>query len=65
MDNSYRPLNSVAQILPIPLMLIHSKQDEIISFEHAQTLYDAVVQPKIVKVLTDSRNVIFNKTENR
>ena len=65
MDNSYRPLNSVAQISPVPLMLMHSKQDEIIPFDHAQTLYGEAVQPKILKVLTGSHNFIFNNAENR
>lgn len=64
-DNSYSPLKSVAQIAPIPLMLMHSKDDEIIPFDHAQALYDAADQPKVLKVIDGSHNFIFNKIENR
>ncbi len=64
-DNSYRPLNSVAQISPIPLMLLHSKQDEIIPYYHAQALYAVAVEPKVLKEVSGGHNVIFNKVENR
>lgn len=64
-DNSYRPLNSVAQISPVPLMLMHSQQDEIIPFEHVQKLYEVAEQPKILKVVDGSHNYIFHKNENR
>ncbi|MDA3869835.1 MAG: alpha/beta fold hydrolase [Gammaproteobacteria bacterium] len=65
MDNSYRPLDAVAQIAPISLMLMHSKEDEIIPFEHAQALYEAANEPKKLQVVTGSHNRIFNKIENR
>ena len=64
-DNSYSPSDSVALISPIPLMLMHSKQDEIIPFEHAQNLYELADEPKILKAVSGSHNAIFNKIENR
>jgi len=64
-DNSYRPLNAVAQLAPVPLMLMHSKQDRIIPFQHAQDLYAAAVEPKVLKLVTGGHNVIFKKEENR
>lgn len=65
MDNSYRPLDAVTQIAPIPLMLMHSKEDEIIPFEHALALYAAANEPKKLQVVTGSHNRIFNEIENR
>lgn len=65
MDNSYRPLDAVAQIAPIPLMLMHSKEDEIIPFEHALALYEAANEPKKLQVVTGTHNRIFNEIENR
>lgn len=65
MDNSYRPLDAVAQIAPIPLMLMHSKEDEIIPFTHALALYEAANEPKKLQVVTGSHNRVFNKIENR
>jgi len=64
-DNTYSPLNSVAQIAPIPLMLMHSKQDEIIPFEHAEYLYEAAVEPKKLQVVTGRHNMIFSNQKNR
>ena len=64
-DNSYRPLDSVANIAPVPLMLMHSKDDAIIPFEHSQALYDAAVEPKKLQPVVGGHNVIFNNTQNR
>ncbi|MCW8831557.1 MAG: lysophospholipase [Gammaproteobacteria bacterium] len=64
-DNSYRPLDSVAQIAPIPLMLMHSRQDEIIPFEHAEALYEAAIEPKKLQVITGRHNMIFSSQKNR
>ena len=64
-DNSYRPLNAVAQLAPVPLMLMHSKQDQIIPYQHAQDLYAAAVEPKVLKLVSGGHNVIFNNEENR
>lgn len=65
MDNSYRPLDAVGKIAPVPLLLMHSKHDEIIPFKHAQLLYEAANEPKELKVVTGTHNRIFNKAENR
>ena len=64
-DNTYSPSDSVALISPIPLMLMHSKEDEIIPYQHAQDLYAAAVEPKVLKQVSGGHNAIFNKVENR
>lgn len=64
-DNSYRPVDAIADVAPIPLMLMHSKQDEIIPFEHVQVLYEAASEPKKLQWVTGSHNTIFSKIENR
>ena len=64
-DNSYSPSGSVSQISPISLMLMHSKQDEIIPYKHAQNLYELAEQPKTFKTVIGSHNFIFNKIETR
>ncbi len=64
-DNSYRPLNAVAKISPIPLLLMHSEQDQIIPFRHAQSLYDAAAQPKTLQIIKGRHNFIFNSLKNR
>lgn len=64
-DNGYSPVDSVAQVAPVPLMLMHSKQDEIIPFEHVQTLYEAANEPKKQQIVAGSHNFIFNNRKNR
>ena len=64
-DNSYRPLDSVAQISPVSLMLMHSKQDEMIPVTHAEALYQAAEEPKKLQLVSGSHNEIFNQKKNR
>ena len=64
-DNSYRPLDAIANVSPIPLMLMHSQQDEIIPFAHVQALYEEAKEPKKLQVVIGGHNFIFSKIENR
>jgi len=64
-DNSYRPLDAIANVSPIPLMLMHSQQDEIIPFAHVQALYEEAKEPKKMQVVIGGHNFIFSKIENR
>ena len=64
-DNDYRPLDSVAQISPVSLMLMHSKQDEMIPFTHAEALYEAAEEPKELQLVGGSHNEVFNQKKNR
>jgi len=64
-DNSYRPLDSVALISPIPLLVIHSKNDEMIDMYHAKKLFEAARQPKSFKLIDSNHNNIFVKPKNR
>lgn len=45
-NNDYKPLDAIARIAPTPLLIVHSTNDEIIPFHHAQRLYDAAREPK-------------------
>lgn len=40
MPRRYDPLDSMARLEPLPILLVHSKQDEIIPFAHAQQLFE-------------------------
>ncbi len=64
-DNSYRPADVVAEVAPVPLVIMHSKQDRIIPFYHAEALYAAAGQPKKLQLITGSHNLVFNEAENR
>ena len=64
-DNSYRPADVVGEISPIPLVIVHSTQDRIIPFYHAEELYAAARQPKKLQPVTSGHNHVFNAPENR
>lgn len=40
LPKTYDPLDSIGRLAPLPIMLVHSKQDEIIPFAHAQQLFE-------------------------
>ena len=64
-DNRYSPEDLVSQIAPVPLLLMHSRGDGVIGFEHAQRLYDAAQSPKQLIEIQGHHNGIFDPAENR
>jgi uncharacterized protein len=65
-DNSYRPLDSVTLISPIPLLIMQSKQDRIVELHHAKDLYAAAKPPRSLIVMQEGdHNHIFNVKQNR
>jgi fermentation-respiration switch protein FrsA (DUF1100 family) len=45
-DNDYSPLASIAEVSPLPLLLIHGERDSIVPVHHSQRLYDAAAEPR-------------------
>ncbi len=64
-DNSYRPLDAIALISPIPILILHSERDEIINMYHAERLYEAAKQPKSFQLIDSDHSNVFIKLENR
>lgn len=64
-DNSYRPLDAIGLISPIPVLIIHSKNDEIIAMYHAERLLEAAKEPKSFKLVNSGHNNVFTGKENR
>lgn len=64
-DNSYRPLDSIAKLSPIPLLIIHSGQDQIVPFYHATRLYEAAAEPRHLLVVDSDHNHVFNNENTR
>ncbi len=55
-DNDYAPLDVVAKISPIPLLIIHGTHDSVVNSYHAQRLYAAAQLPKQL-LLVDSEHI--------
>jgi fermentation-respiration switch protein FrsA (DUF1100 family) len=44
--DEYSPIGVVAQVAPIPLLLVHGDRDSIVPWQHSKRLYDAAREPK-------------------
>ncbi len=64
-DNSYRPLDSVGLISPIPLAIIHSEADEMIAMYHADRLFEAAKEPKTFKLIDSNHSNVLVTKDNR
>jgi len=64
-DNSYRPLDAIGDISPVPVMILHSEEDQMIDIHHAESLYAAANEPKTLKRITSGHNNIFADQANR
>lgn len=64
-DDTFSPDQFVAGISPVPVLIMHSKQDQTIPFEHSQQLFELAKQPKQFIEITGDHNVFFDVAENR
>ncbi|VAW51912.1 hypothetical protein MNBD_GAMMA05-1996 [hydrothermal vent metagenome] len=65
-DNSYRPLDSISLISPIPILILHSESDEMIDMYHADRLFETAKQPKSFALIDSNHsNVFFTKANRR
>ncbi|MBC8107242.1 MAG: alpha/beta hydrolase, partial [Anaerolineae bacterium] len=42
----FSPANSIKQLWPRPLLVIHGVNDDVIPFEHGERLFEAAYEPK-------------------
>lgn len=45
-DNQYSPLRWIARVHPIPTLIIHGTEDDIVPPEHGRLLYEAAREPR-------------------
>lgn len=64
-DNHYSPQDFIAQLSPVPVLIMHGKSDPVVPVEHAQVLYDHARQPKYLQLLDGDHNHILAPRENR
>lgn len=64
-DNTYRPLDAIALVSPVPVLILHSKSDEMIDIYHAERLYQAASPPKTFELIDSDHNNIFSNDDNR
>ena len=64
-NNDYAPAEYVRSISPVPLVIMHSKDDEIVPYYHSKLLYEAAEEPKFFEKLEGSHNYTFQYENNR
>ena len=65
MDNRFSPKKFIGDISPLPIVLLHSDNDEIIEPYHATILLQAAREPKFFQALHGSHNQVLNELDNR
>lgn len=64
-DNTYRPLDYIAEVAPVPVLILHSESDTLVSLEHAEALFAAAHEPKSFQLIDSDHNNIFVDERNR
>ena len=64
-SNAYSPLDSIAQVSPVPVCIMHSENDEMIDMYHAETLFEAANEPKTLKLIESNHSNVLVTKENR
>ncbi len=65
MDNRFSPKRYIADISPLPVVLLHSEADEVIEPYHAGILLAAAREPKYFQALHGDHNRVLNNKNNR
>lgn len=60
-DNGFSPLQVVADVAPIPLLIIHSEKDQIVPYGHGQQLYNAAAERKQIWIVPSARHIEATK----
>ncbi|GMQ88630.1 MAG: alpha/beta hydrolase [Gammaproteobacteria bacterium] len=61
----YDPVDYIAEISPVPLLLIHSKNDPVIPYAFGQALLQAAMPPKTLLTTTGPHTATFRSQKNR
>jgi hypothetical protein len=66
-DDQYSPIDAIADISPIPLLIIHSVHDAIVPVSHAEALYAEAKQPKALWRIAQGGHIqaLTHETERR
>ena len=52
-NDDYSPLYEVRDVAPIPLLIIHGEEDQVVPVHHARLLYERAQEPKSIWIFPD------------
>lgn len=65
-NDNYSPIRAIPLVSPIPVLIIHDGDDQVIPEHHATSLFAAAGEPKKLWLLPDGGHIqTFNKAANR
>ena len=56
-DDRYRPIDAIAELAPMPVLIIHGGADRIVPPDHALALYEAAREPKQLWLVPDAGHI--------
>jgi uncharacterized protein len=56
-SDRHAPVDAVAGLAPIPLLLLHGERDVIVDASHSQRLYDAAREPKMLWLIPEGGHI--------
>jgi fermentation-respiration switch protein FrsA (DUF1100 family) len=56
-DDRYRPIDDIAKLKGLPLLIIHSRTDDVIPFHHGEALFKAAAEPKQFWAVQQARHI--------
>ncbi|MDY0006405.1 MAG: alpha/beta fold hydrolase, partial [Spongiibacteraceae bacterium] len=65
MPGGYDPIDSIGNISPVPLMLIHGRHDQVVDSRYAQQLFDAAGEPRRLLQFDGGHIQTFQFEDNR
>jgi fermentation-respiration switch protein FrsA (DUF1100 family) len=65
-DDGYRPIDAIAELAPMPLLIVHGEEDQVVPPDHAIALYEAARPPKTLWLVPAAGHIgAFTTPANR
>src|SRR5690606_36496534 len=65
MPDAYSPIKNIAELSPLPLLIISSETDDIVPARHSIVLFEAAAEPKALWVTRGPHIGTFGQEKNR
>lgn len=64
-DNTYSPEKLISSLSPVPVLIMHGRDDGVVPVYHANRLYHAAREPKFLEILAGDHNHFLNHQGHR
>ena len=65
-SDDHKPLDSIGQLSPLPVLLVHGTDDRVVPPKYARALYNAAREPKQLWMIPEVAHIeAFRTEENR